>query len=182
MGYGWEGDLVRLVPLDKVKHLENAMRWVNDPEISRYLLIGDFPMTRIAEEAWFDRVCAHNDKDVAMAIELLSGEHIGMSGIHAINWRDGTATTGTLIGVSDQWGKGYGTDAARVRTRYAFEVLGLRYLMSSVLEGNERSLRMLKKAGYVECGLYPKRLWKRGAYRDEHRLYMTREIWEALGR
>jgi len=177
MGYGWEGEMVRLVPIDKAKHLDNAVRWVNDPEISRYLLIGDFPMTRIAEEAWFDRMSSMNDKDVVLAIELLNGEHVGMTGIHAINWRDGTATTGTIIGVREHWGKGIGTDAARVRSMYAFDVLGLRYLMSAVLEGNERSLRMLKKSGYVECGCYPKRVWKRGSFHDETVLYMTREMW-----
>src|SRR5436853_6169824 len=140
MGYGWEGELVRLVPIDKAKHLDNAMRWVNDPDISRYLLIGDFPMTRVSEESWFDRMSAQNDKDVVLAIELLNGEHVGMSGIHAINWRDSTATTGTIIGAREHWGKGIGSDAARVRSRYAFEVLGLRQPMSAVLEGNDRWL------------------------------------------
>ena len=182
MGYGWEGELVRLVPLDREKHLDNAQRWVNDPEITHNLLIGDFPMTKLAEAEWFDRMSQRGEKEVALAIELLSGEHIGFSGIHAINWKDSTAITGTLIGVQDQWGKGYGSDAARVRTRYAFEVLGLRYLISAVLEGNDRSLAMLKKAGYVECGRYPKRIWKRGRYVDEILLYMTREMWLASGR
>jgi len=136
-------------------------------------------MKRVAEEAYFDRMSPLNKDDVALAIELLNGEHIGFSGIHAINWKDRTATTGSFIGVQNHWGKGIGSDAAKVRSRYAFEVLNLRYLMSAVFEGNDRSLRMLKKAGYVECGRWPKRLWKNGAYHDEIILYMTREMWEA---
>jgi RimJ/RimL family protein N-acetyltransferase len=183
MGYGWEGDLVRLVPLDADKHLENATRWVNDPEVTHNLLIGDFPMTKLAEREWFDRMSKRDDTNVAFAIELLNGEHVGFSGMHQINWKDRSAVTGTLIGLIDQWGKGLGSDAARVRTRFAFEVLGLRYLISAVLEGNDRSLGMLRKAGYVECGRYPKRIWKRGRYVDEILLYMTREMWgeRALG-
>jgi RimJ/RimL family protein N-acetyltransferase len=177
MGYGWEGELVRLVPLDREKHLDNAQRWVNDPEITHNLLIGDFPMTKLAEEDWFNKASQRDEKEISFAIELLSGEHIGFSGMHSIHWKDSSALTGTLIGARDQWGKGYGSDAARVRTRYAFEVLGLRYLISAVLEGNDRSLGMLKKAGYVECGRYPKRIWKRGRYVDEILLYMTREMW-----
>ncbi len=34
MAFGWEGALVRLVPLDKDKHLANAMRWLNDPDVT----------------------------------------------------------------------------------------------------------------------------------------------------
>ena len=178
MGYGWQGELVRLVPIDKEKHLDNAQRWMNDSEITGNLLVGDLPITKLAESEWFDRNSKLSDDGVTFAVELLNGEHIGFSGIHQINWRDRSAITGTVIGVSSHWGKGLGSDAARVRTRYCFEVLGLRYLMSAVLEGNERSLGMLKKAGYQECGRYPKRIWKRGRYVDEILLYMTREMWE----
>jgi len=178
MGYGWEGKLVRLAPIDVDKHLDNAVRWINDPEITENILHGDFPMTRLAEREWLESVSKRNDKEVSFALELLTGEHIGFSGIHAINWKDRSAITGTMI-AKEYWGKGYGSDAARVRTHYAFNVLGLRYLMSAVLDGNDRSLGMLKKSGYVECGRYPERLWKRGRFIDEIVLYMTREMWEA---
>ena len=42
MSYGWEGDKVRLVPLDKDRHLENALRWFNDPTITAWLETGDW--------------------------------------------------------------------------------------------------------------------------------------------
>lgn len=54
----------------------------------------------------------------------------------------------------------------RVRTRYCFEVLGLRMLISHVFPENEASLRMLARAGYKEVARMPRRYWKRGAYRD----------------
>ncbi len=176
MSYGWTGEKVRLVPLDKEKHFENALRWVNDPEITQWTLIGDFPLSRLAEEDWFDRMMRGTERDVAFAIETLEGEHIGFTGIHQISWRHGTATTGTMIGRSDLWGKGYGTDAVRVRTRYAFEVLGLRLLLSEVLDGNHASLKMLLKAGYREVGRIPRRYWKRGAYRDAILLVRERDV------
>jgi RimJ/RimL family protein N-acetyltransferase len=177
MGYGWEGKLVRLVPVDIDMHLENATRWINDPEITENILGGDFPMSRLAEREWLEGASKRNDKEITFAMELLTGEHIGFSGMHQLNWRDRSALTGTMM-AKEFWGKGYGSDAAQVRSRYCFEVLGLRYLMSAVLEGNDRSLGMLKRAGYVECGRYPDRIWKRGRFVDEILLYMTREMWE----
>ncbi len=169
MGYGWEGERVRLVPLDKARHMENALAWMNDPDVTELTLTGDFPIARLAEEAWFDRMCAElspTPTDIVFAVETLAGEHVGIAGLHKINYRHGVAVSGILIGPPEARGLGYGTDAARVRTRYAFEVLGLRMLISQVFAENTASLRMLQGAGYREVGRLPRRFWKRGAFRD----------------
>ncbi len=181
MAHGWEGDLVRLVPLDFDKHFENCWRWMTDPEVTQFLLVGDFPITRMAEKDWFEaRSKGLTNTDLIFAIETLDGEHLGTSGIHDIDFRNGSGMTGSLLGDPTQWGKGYGTDAARTRARYAFDVLGLRLLRSSYIEGNERSARMQEKSGYVEIGRWPKAFWKRGSYRDEILTCLTRERWESL--
>ncbi len=179
MAYGWEGKQIKLVPLDLDKHLEHAVRWMNDPEITHYLLIGDLPITRIAEREWMEARSKGGDTDVVFAIETLQGKHIGFTGIHAISWKDGTAITGTVLGERSEWGKGYGSDSAATRSRYAFEVLGLRMLYSSVLDGNTRSLKMLKRVGYQEYGRQPRNHWKRGSYRDEILVFLDRETWSA---
>jgi RimJ/RimL family protein N-acetyltransferase len=174
MPRGWEGDLVRLVPLEKERHLENALVWMNDPETTLWTLIGDLPLTRLAEEQFFEQA-SRQDDTVSFAVETLEDEHIGFAGLHRLDWRHGVATTGTIIGRRDLWGRGYGSDAARVRTRYAFEVLGLRLLVSEVMADNVGSLRMLQKAGYREVGRVPRRYWKRGAFRDAVLMVAERE-------
>ncbi len=183
MAHGWEGDLVRLVPLDAERHLENALRWVNDPEVTGWLLIGDTPMARGAEREWLEATAAESSRmgatNVVFAIETLDGAHIGTSGIHHIDYANGVAHTGSYIGEKGLWGRGYGTDSSLVRAAYCFDVLGLRLLCSAYLEGNERSRRMSEKAGYREVGRWPKRYWKRGAFRDEVLLALEREAWEA---
>jgi RimJ/RimL family protein N-acetyltransferase len=175
MPYGWEGEKVRLTPLDKAKHLDNAVAWMNDPETTAWTLIGDLPVTRLAEEDFFDRAMRETEKELTFAIETLAGDHIGFSALHRIDWRHGVATTGTLLGRRDLWGQGYGSDAARLRNRHAFEVLGLRLLLSEVMADNAGSLRMLQKAGYREVGRIPRRMWKRGAYRDVVMMVLERE-------
>jgi RimJ/RimL family protein N-acetyltransferase len=167
MPFGWEGDLSRLVPLDKEKHQKNAELWLNDPEITAWLKTGDFPLTTLEEGAYFDRNMQGGGDSVSFAVETLDGSHIGFSGIHRIDWRHGVGTTGTLIGRKDYWRKGYGGDSVRVRTRYAFETLGLRLLISEPMADNVASVRMLESAGYREVGRIPGRWWKRGAYRDQ---------------
>ena len=167
MGYGWEGEKIRLVPLDRDKHLNNALKWFNDPEVTQWLETGDWPLTRGAEEEFF-RASERKDKaTVQFAVESSQGEHVGFSGLRSIDWQSQVAVSGSVIGRKDLWGRGLGTDAANVRNRYAFEVLGLRLLIATVIADNGASLKMLTKAGYTQVGLVPERYWKRGAYRDQ---------------
>lgn len=175
MAFGWEGKKVRLVPLDKERHLENAVQWMNDPEVTHFLLIGDYPITRVAEEKFFERRGESQEDDIIWAVETREGKHIGFSGLHQISHMHKTAISGTVLGDKECWGQGYGTDAARVRARYAFEVLNLRLVMSAVLEGNERSLRMQESVGYEVVGRIPQKFWKRGQYRDEIITCLRRE-------
>jgi RimJ/RimL family protein N-acetyltransferase len=167
MAYGWEGERVRLVPLDKDRHLENALQWFNDPTITAWLETGDWPLTRGTEEEFF-RAAERPDKaSVQFAIETLDGEHVGFSGLRSIDWQSRVAVSGSVIGRHDLWGGGLGTDSAAVRSRYAFEVLGLRMLIATVIADNDRSMGMLAAAGYHEVGRVPGRYWKRGAFHDQ---------------
>ena len=47
MPIGWSGENVRLVPLDYERHYENCYRWINDPEVSEWLAVGDEPIGRL---------------------------------------------------------------------------------------------------------------------------------------
>ncbi|MCH7905602.1 MAG: GNAT family N-acetyltransferase [Armatimonadetes bacterium] len=179
MGLGWDGELIRLVPLDFERHFENCYRWINDEEVNRWLCAGDFPMTRLGEREWFEKAQQPSDSTVHFAIETLDGKHVGQSGIHQINFRHGTALTGSFIGDPDERGKGYGTDAAKVRAWYAFHILGLRMLYSEYFAGNDLSRRMQEKTGYREYGVRPKAIWKQGEYRDLVLTYFSREDWKA---
>jgi len=177
MAYGWEGEKVRLVPLDRERHLENYLRWMNDTEVVRWLGSDLGPVTRASQTAWFDRHEAGTGDEITFAVETLDGAHLGTSSLMEIDERNGRAVCGTLLGDRTAWGKGYGTDAARVRCRYAFEVRGLRLLTSKVFAPNEASLRMLKRVGFVEYGRLPGADWVRGEYVDDVLLCLSGERW-----
>ncbi len=177
MAFGWEGAHVRLVPLEREKHFENCVRWLNDPEVTAWTLMGDFPLTRLAEQEFFERAAKESDTMVVFAIETREEEHIGVTGLHDISFRHGSATSGTIIGRRSLWGRGLGTETVAVRSRYAFEVLGLRMVLSHAFADNVASLRMLARNGYCEVGRLPQRFWKRGAYRDLVLLLLTQEAW-----
>jgi RimJ/RimL family protein N-acetyltransferase len=177
MAYGWEGEKVRLAPLNVERHLDNAVSWLNDPEVTQYLLVGDMPITRLGEKEYFSAADKTSQTNVAWAIETLDGVHIGFSGVHQINWQHRSATTGTIIGDKTYWRHGFGSDAAQIRSRYCFDVLGLRLLLSGCIAENVGSHRMLTGVGYVEYGRLAERFWKRGAFREEILLCLSRDHW-----
>lgn len=167
---GWEGRGIRLAPLNHERHFENCVRWLNDPAVTEWLLVGDLPLTRLAEQDYFERAARGGDAptDVTFAIETREEpeEHIGMCGLMNISYRHGVAAAGIFIGRERLWGRGHGSDAFAVLTHYALHVLGLRMVLADVFSENRRSMRMMEKCGYQQVGAVPGRYWKRGAYRD----------------
>lgn len=180
MAIGWQGERIQFVPMDKQKHGENCFLWINDPDISDWLKVGDFPISRAAEDRVIERFEEGSESNVVMAIELLDGTHIGQTGIHGIDLRHGYATTGSFIGAKEYQRQGYGTEASKLRAWYCFEVLGLRLITSGYIEGNFKSQKMNERCGYIQHGVIPKKYWKRGQYRDEIITHLTRERWLEL--
>lgn len=170
-----KGKKVILRPLRKSTDLESCLRWINDPEITQYLSIY-LPMSAQSEEEWFDAL-SKRQNDIIFAIETLDGALIGTMGLHGINWKDKTATTGAMIGEKEYWGKGYGTDAKMILLDYALNTLNLRKICSSVLSYNKRSLRYNLHCGYKIEGVRKKQMFKSGRYRDEIILGVFKKDW-----
>ncbi len=158
--------------------LERCHRWLNDREVTRNLL-REKPMLFATEEKWFNGL-PDRKNDFLFAIETLNGVHIGNMGIHQINWIDGTATTGAVIGEKAYWNKGYGTDAKQQVLDFAFNTLNLRKLCSAALSFNGKSLGYSKKCGYVEEGRLRRQVFRDGQYHDLIQLAIFKEDWQKI--
>jgi len=161
---GLKGEKVRLVPPDKTLHLENTIRWMNDPAVTRYLNLNT-GVTRGMEEEWLNRI-QKRENEFVWAILDDHDRHIGFTGIHRVDWRFRSAQTGTVIGDKNAWRRGFGSDAMRVRTRFAFETLGLHRLNSAARIDNLGSQRALEKAGYKREGIARKVIFHEGRWHD----------------
>jgi RimJ/RimL family protein N-acetyltransferase len=173
------GERVRLGPPDATM-IPAFLRWLADPDVTRYLGAG-FPPSHTMEQEWLDRI-ARSEADVVWAVWATDGEAgdrlIGTTGIHGLNWRDRRATTGNLIGEKAEWRKGYGSEAVRLRTRYAFEMLGLQKVMTEAFAENLASIRALEKAGYRQCGTLRRHVFRHGRWHDFWVAELLREEWE----
>lgn len=169
---GIRGPRIRLVPMDRALHLENYLRWFNDPEVTRFLS-RNLPISRLAEEAYFERQQSHPPAEVVWAVHDEDDRHIGATGLHGIDWIQRSASSGTVIGDKGAWRKGYGAEVMRVRTRWAFQELGLRRIESECFAENEGSATCLSRAGYRRIGTAREKYWRGGRWHDAI-------LWEVL--
>ncbi|MDP2871416.1 MAG: GNAT family N-acetyltransferase [Bacillota bacterium] len=165
------GDRIYLRAVE-VEDLDLCWRWVNDPEVTRYMLLGGWPISRLAEREWLERAArGTGDRDRQMAVCLRgSDRHIGNCGLHQISWRSGTADLGIVIGEKDCWDQGCGRDAVRTVLRHAFREMSLRKVTLSVLALNHRAIRCYEQCGFAVEGILRGQHLVDGLHVDEVRM------------
>src|SRR5438876_2335148 len=78
----------------------------------------------------------------------------------------------------DEWRKGYGFDAALALHRYLFDYLDLRLATAEFRADNAAALKIVAKLGYIEFARGHEVHYRDGAYVDEIKLRMDKEIWQ----
>src|SRR5437870_6718581 len=138
---------------------------VGDPEVTRYHSVAT--LTTLAEaEAALERLeqrYAARDT-IRWAIELVEhGEMIGTVGLLRFDFEHRHAEIGYEI-ARRWWGLGLTPEAAAAVIRYGFSVLGLHRIEAGVLPGNDASVRVLQKLGFIEEGTRRDYLYSKGRF------------------
>lgn len=82
-------------------------------------------------------------------------------------------------GIDEQMqGKGYMTEALVAAVDYVFSTLNLHRIMANYMPTNEKSSRVLKKAGFVVEGYARDYLYLNGAWRDHILTSITNRDWK----
>lgn len=168
-----EGEKVRLRAVQRTD-LAAFYRYVNDPEITKFLLV-DPPLSWEQEEAWYDSLV--KDRDIVYTIETIEGKVIGNIALLELNWKDRNAVLGIMIGDHDHLGKGYGTDAIRTMLRYAFETLNLERVGLTARKDNARAIGCYRKCGFQIEGLMRHTRHKNGSYHDHLVMSILKGEW-----
>ena len=163
LGFMYRGTKVQLGPLER-KHLSENVKWLNDPEVTKYLRFFE-PIDIEGEQRWYEDLLKDNSRKV-YAIKIVDGEYIGNLQLSNINLHDRKAELGILIGEKNLWGKGYGTEAVQLALRLAFEGLNLNRVYLKTLTSNKRARRCYEKAGFKEEGILRQDGFCKGRYVD----------------
>lgn len=169
-----EGERLYLRGLTLDDASEKYLGWMHDPAVMQYLESRFYPHSLESLRDFISQM-QHDRNNVFLAMVLKDGDrHIGNIKLGPINWIHRFADIGLLIGEKDCWGKGYGTEAIRLLTHYAFNILNLHHLTAGCYSTNQGSARAFLKAGWQQEGLRPSYFFCNGSYVDEILLGITR--------
>ena len=161
-----EGTLVNLRAPD-MDDLERNTRWVNDREVTRYLVLR-YQMPGLAEENWLRERCssAPSYHNTFFAIETKDGRHIGNTNLFNASPENRSAEAGIMIGDKEYWARGFGTDAMRTLLGFGFGEMNLHRVHLIVYAFNERAQAAYRKCGYREEARLRQHIFREGAYHD----------------
>jgi RimJ/RimL family protein N-acetyltransferase len=145
--------------------LSHFVRWINDPEVRRFLIMR-YPLSMTEEEKWWEGFLQRQN-DHIFAIEAEDGTHIGNIGLHDIQRENRRAVLGIIIGDKRYWGRGYGTDAIRAMLGWGFRYLNLNRVTLQVYSYNERAIHCYQKCGFRHEGTMRQARYVDGQYFDE---------------
>ena len=143
---------------------EMVREMFNDPEIEDLVVGWAFPLSKYAQEKWYEN--HYGDQDFRFIIETEEDGAVGIATLLDIDWKNRSAEHGIKLAKKERRGKGIGTDAVMAIMRYAFDELGLNRLNGSWFTDNIASKHMYMKCGWREEGIRRKYIYKHGQWRD----------------
>ena len=149
---------------------EDYLRWLNDPEVTRYFEFGRLPVTLSMNRRYLERFQDSTTDIILAMVDRKTDRHIGNVTLNRISWVNRTADTGIMIGRKEFWGKGYAYEAWSLLFHYAFQRLGLRKIIAGAVVGHEGSLSVLRRLGFRQEGVLRQEFYLDGIYHDVIRM------------
>lgn len=140
----------------------------NDTEIEWLVGGWSFPISKIEQNQWYDRVISDKKNLRFTIVDKIDNKPIGMVNLVNIDWKNRSAFHGIKLSSDTPSGKGYGKDSVMTIMKYAFEELQLNRLDGAWTEYNTASINLYKKCGWKIEGTKEKAVFKRGKYYNKH--------------
>ena len=158
-----EGEHVYISPMNP-GDAEIYTKWLNDPEIVKYLSVHNGLISLLGEKDYLEEFSKQEFH--LCIVKKENDELIGSIALEEIDYKSGTAALGIFIGDVKNLGKGYGTEAIKLLTKYAFDHLRLHSIYLRTLDTNERAQKSYEKCGFKEFGRRHESMFIDGKYHD----------------
>lgn len=176
-----EGNRARLRLVEPADCGERYLSWLLDPEVNRYLETRWSEQTLDTVRAFVASMADSPDSYLFAIVDRESGGHVGNVKIGPVNRIHQFADVSYFVGDRGAWGKGFGTEAVVLATRFGFERLGLHRVQAGLHETNIGSRRVLEKSGFTFEGALAKKLRgaRDGEWEDHLWFGALRDTWVA---
>lgn len=158
-----QGKQIYLRPIT-IEDTDIVVRWRNDPRVVQNFIYRK-PISKEEHLNWY-----HNKVSVGKVLQFIicdktTDKPLGSGYLQNIE-EDKKAEYGIFLGETDAFGRGIGSETAKLIVDYSFQKLKLHKLCSRVLANNEPSKRMLLSVGYSQEGYLKDELFIDGKYED----------------
>lgn len=149
-------------------------KWLNDESLSSGLGVFKTNVTELNERDWIENAAKKGENHFS----IIRKEDDKIIGSFLIELRDDVARRfhySGFIGEKEDRGKGYGTEALKLVTKYAFEILNAETIHSGIYAFNESSLKSAQKAGYSIVGKHRNSYFYNGKLHDIYLVEIIKE-------
>lgn len=148
------GGRVLLRDLTESDVTDSYVRWMNDPEVVRYLE-SRYTAHTAGDILEYVRGVRADPNSLMWAIcSAGTGEHVGNIKLGPVDWIHRRGDIGLMIGERSVWGQGYATEAISLLAEYAFSDLKLHRLTAGSYEMNAGSIGAFLRAGFEIDGVW----------------------------
>ena len=174
----YEGQLIRLGPIDHEKDAAVESKWTHDSQYLR--LIAASPALPASPERIkkkyeaLEKTVEESKNTFHFAIRLRSDipdqndRLLGFARLEWVEWTHGNASLRLAIGSPDDRRKGYGREALALLLRFAFEEMNLHRLSANIPAYNTAALAFFQKFGFVD------------EIRRRQALQLDGQVWDAI--
>jgi len=142
--------------------------WFNDPDFN-----GEFESFGQVSLTELEKIYENLKQEQWYWVEKTDGTKVG----YIAQMKSGDSTCIGYLLLSEERGKGYGSEAVQIMVDYLFLHKDIVRIQAETHPDNIASQRVLEKAGFMKEGLIRKSFFSRGIYRDTAMWSILREEW-----
>jgi RimJ/RimL family protein N-acetyltransferase len=151
----FEGNLIRLGPIDHEKDPEIISRWTHDAGFMRMMYTDPArPLSAWQVKKNLEDLEKSMDEDknfIHFRIRARNDDRlVGFAELLRISWTNANGTVRLGIGAAEDQRKGYGRETLTLLLRYAFDELNLFQLTALIPEYNLPAQSLFKGFGFIE--------------------------------
>ena len=155
---------IRLEPLDET-HLDGLAELGRDAEVQRYTYVPS-PWVEGFERTWLGRYDHADGSRAGFAVvDEADGSFLGMAALVTLDLDGRQAEAGYIVSPEAR-GRGVASRALTLLTDWALGELGLERVELRITNGNDASMRVAEKCGYVREGVLRSVHFKQGERSD----------------
>ena len=156
---------------------QKVLEWANNPQL-KYLTGTIYPVSELEHETWMKNKIIDKTERLFGIQDKTNNQLIGLVGLKKMDFINRNTELYIYIGEENYWGKGLGSEATSVATKFAFDELNFHRVYLMVFSYNTRAINSYEKVGFRKEGILKDSLYKSGKYHDKVLMALIKPLYK----